>query len=91
MVINPKTATRGECIAWLQWNDRNGCYSDADCDAEEIARLTDDNARLMVADMMLENEIDDADVMLENAELELKYGKRFVDARNVRAAFLVRP
>jgi hypothetical protein len=27
-------------IRWLQWNDRNGCYTDADCDLEGIERLT---------------------------------------------------
>jgi len=27
-------------IAWLKWNDRNGIYSDADCDNEGLPRLT---------------------------------------------------
>lgn len=25
---------------FLQWNDRNGCYTDENCDLEEIPRMT---------------------------------------------------
>ena len=32
--------TRGDLIDLLAWNDRNGCYTDADCDSEGISRLT---------------------------------------------------
>jgi len=28
------TSTREELIAWLEWNDPNGVYSDEDCVAE---------------------------------------------------------
>jgi len=31
---------RDRIIAWLQWNDRNGIYSDADCDNEGLPKLT---------------------------------------------------
>ncbi len=30
---------RDRIIAWLMWNDRNGIYSDADCDNEGLPRL----------------------------------------------------
>jgi hypothetical protein len=26
--------------AWLLWNDPNGCYTDDECDAEGLPRLT---------------------------------------------------
>jgi hypothetical protein len=26
--------TREEILAWLQWNDRNGCYTDEQCAAD---------------------------------------------------------
>lgn len=25
---------------FLQWNDRNGCYTDENCDLEDIPRMT---------------------------------------------------
>lgn len=31
---------RDRLIAWLQWNDPNGCYSDDDSDAEDLPRLS---------------------------------------------------
>jgi hypothetical protein len=31
---------RDRIIAWLKWNDRNGIYSDNDCDNEGLPRLT---------------------------------------------------
>jgi len=48
MTINPETATRGQCIAWLQWNDPNGCYSDSQCEIEDIRPLTLESARELV-------------------------------------------
>lgn len=33
--------TRADLIAWLTWNDRNGCYSDEDSTAEFGAPATD--------------------------------------------------
>lgn len=31
---------RDRVITWLMWNDRNGIYSDNDCDNEGLPRLT---------------------------------------------------
>ena len=31
---------RDRLIAWLEWNDPNGCYSDHDSDAEDLPRLS---------------------------------------------------
>lgn len=31
-------------IDFLQWNDRNGCYTDENCDLEEIPRMTYEDA-----------------------------------------------
>lgn len=36
--------TREELIAWLCNNDRNGIYSDADCELEGIEPLTREEA-----------------------------------------------
>lgn len=35
---------RDSLICWLEWNDRNGCYTDEDCDNEQIGRLTLESA-----------------------------------------------
>ena len=37
--------TRDDIIAWLCWNDANGCYTDTDSDLEGLPRLTLDDAR----------------------------------------------
>lgn len=29
---------------FLQWNDRNGCYTDENCDLEEVPRMTYEEA-----------------------------------------------
>lgn len=29
---------------FLQWNDRNGCYTDENCDLEEVPRMTYEDA-----------------------------------------------
>ena len=39
------TTTREELIDWLCYNDTNGCYTDEDCDAEGLPRLTLETAR----------------------------------------------
>jgi len=40
--------TRDQLIAFLVWNDRNGVYSDDDCEAEGYDLLTLETARLLV-------------------------------------------
>jgi len=39
---------RNDYIAFFEWNDRNGIYSDADCDAEDMPRLTIEECRQMM-------------------------------------------
>jgi hypothetical protein len=36
--------TREQIIAWLVWNDPNGCYSDEDSEAEVYVKLTRESA-----------------------------------------------
>ena len=43
-------SNREAVIAWLQWNDRNGCYTDADCEAEGMEPLTEIEAWDLLAD-----------------------------------------
>lgn len=38
-------ADRNSIIRWLAWNDRNGCYTDADCASEGLEPLTLEDAR----------------------------------------------
>lgn len=33
-------SNRSKIIKFLRWNDRNGCYTDEDCDLEEVTRMT---------------------------------------------------
>lgn len=40
-----RDGSRDQIICWLEWNDRNGCYSDAECDSQGIPRLTIETAR----------------------------------------------
>ncbi|CAI3246814.1 conserved hypothetical protein [Clostridium neonatale] len=35
---------RIKIIRFLQWNDRNGCYTDENCDLEEVPRMTYEEA-----------------------------------------------
>lgn len=35
---------RKRIIEFLQWNDRNGCYTDENCDLEDIPRMTYEEA-----------------------------------------------
>lgn len=35
---------RKKITAFLQWNDRNGCYTDENCDLEDISRMTYEDA-----------------------------------------------
>lgn len=39
-----KEKTRIKIIRFLQWNDRNGCYTDENCDLEEVPRMTYEEA-----------------------------------------------
>ena len=39
-----KENTRIEITKFLQWNDRNGCYTDENCDLEELSRMTYEKA-----------------------------------------------
>ena len=36
----PTPPTREGLLAWLAWNDRNGCYTDYEADHEGLPRLT---------------------------------------------------
>lgn len=36
---------RKRIIEFLQWNDNNGCYTDEDCDLEDIPRMTYEEAK----------------------------------------------
>jgi len=46
------TASRALLIAFAEWNDRNGCFSDAAATAELGAPLTDVELRQIVTAMM---------------------------------------
>ncbi|POO86837.1 hypothetical protein [Clostridium sp. 3-3] len=36
--------SRKRIINFLQWNDRNGCYADENCDIEGVERMTYEDA-----------------------------------------------
>ena len=40
---------RDAIIAWLCWNDPNGCYTDEDSEAEGLPRLTLNSAKRTMA------------------------------------------
>lgn len=44
--------TREQLIEWLCWNDRNGIYSDADCEIEGIDPLTWEEAYELVIEQI---------------------------------------
>ena len=35
---------RKSIIGFLQWNDHNGCYTDENCDSEDVPRMTYEEA-----------------------------------------------
>ena len=39
-----KEKERKNIINFLQWNDQNGCYTDENCDSEDIPRMTYEEA-----------------------------------------------
>ena len=39
-----KEKERKGIIEFLQWNDRNGCYTDENCDSEDVPRMTYEEA-----------------------------------------------
>lgn len=43
---------REDIIEWLVWNDRNGTYTDADCEVEDIDKLTLEEARKLMRGMV---------------------------------------
>jgi len=45
-------SSRGDLIAWLSWNDPNGCYSDSDCEIEGFDPLTVDEAWEIIASQL---------------------------------------
>ena len=47
---------RDQLIAFLAWNDRNGVYTDEDCEAEGYDLLTLETARLLVVKAIEESE-----------------------------------
>lgn len=47
---------REQLMAFLVWNDRNGVYTDEDCEAEGYELLTLETARLLVIKAIEESE-----------------------------------
>lgn len=47
-----REGTREQIIAWLQWNDPNGIYSDRDSEIEEREKLTLEQARALINDQI---------------------------------------
>jgi hypothetical protein len=45
-----KQGTREQIIEWLQWNDHNGCYSDAESAHEGLSPLTREQAVELIVD-----------------------------------------
>ena len=43
LILNDKNV-RKQILSFLQWNDRNGCYTDENCDLEEVPRMTYEEA-----------------------------------------------
>ena len=43
---------RGAIIAWLCWNDRNGCFTDEACELEGFDPLTSATASEIALDML---------------------------------------
>lgn len=46
---------RSRILDFLQWNDRNGCYTDENCDLEEVDRLSYNDAIKFFFGVMNEN------------------------------------
>jgi len=47
-----KKLTRQQLLEWLEWNDRNGCYSDEECRLEGFKPWTRAEALEMVLDWL---------------------------------------
>ena len=47
-----EAADRDAIIAWLCWNDRHGCYTDEDCEAEGLNPMPVDLAEAIMRRQM---------------------------------------
>jgi hypothetical protein len=45
---------RESILYWLKWNDRNGAYTDSDCDLEELPRLNLEEAKSLMSSVIME-------------------------------------
>ena len=57
MVDALNSGDRESLIYWLCFNDRNGIYSDEDCRAEGQRPLTEDEARMVLAAMLVRDNV----------------------------------
>jgi hypothetical protein len=55
MIEAVMSASRGFCIDWLDGNDRNGCYTDGDMEAEGWKPMTLPQARSLLIATLLED------------------------------------
>ena len=55
LILDILQASREFCIQWLASNDRNGCYTDDDMEAEGWEPMTLNNARALLIATVLED------------------------------------
>ena len=78
-----RALTREQCIAWLCWNDRNGCYSDADCRAEWGGVMTRDEAHESVIEQCRDDFTTDEPAPVPVPDTEKRFAELTFDRSGV--------
>ena len=52
LAMDPTERLRLDIIRWLQWNDKNGCFTDEQCDLEEMPRIGVLTGMALIKDMI---------------------------------------
>ncbi len=53
--MNPSERLRLDLIRWMSWNDKNGTFTDKDCDNEDIPRIALEDGLAMVTAILEDN------------------------------------
>lgn len=88
-----KERERKVIIEFLQWNDSNGCYTDENCDLEDVPRMAYDEAVKYFFGVVNEDAYNNISESMADIEYEkaIKYAKEnnFYDATVEKLSALI--
>ena len=63
---------------FLQWNDRNGCYTDENCDLEEVPRMTDEVIKYAKDNNLYDSTYEKLNLLINNDKPTIEFYKSLV-------------